>query len=473
MSFIRYKTLKGKKYAYEITAYWDAETKKSKQKSKYLGIVDAEGNIVKAGLAEARMREKFILDFGDGYFLYEAMKNFSCYSLMQTLFADFFDSLMIMIFYRIMMTSALYNCETWLSGNILSILHPKAAVSSQETSRILSILGEESLQREFFSRYIQLFGGSQKSVIIDATSLPNDIHSGFNQWGKADGSIEKQFRLLCVLDQTTQQPLFYRYLPGNIIDVSTLKTTLRELTEIGVKSSFILLDAGYFSKENIQELQKENIDFVTRLPSSRSLYKNLMREEGLNIESPKNILQYGTRALFAFSKKITLYDKEAYAHIIMDPCRKGKEMSKLIIDYLNDADAEGNLDSSSFHNCGVMILISSKQISSQEAVSTYYMRLSIERVFSYTKTDLGILPIRRHNESTIRGYLFLQFLSLIFYISLTKMLHQKSTVEQALLSLRQLKCKVFDKKIIVTEQQRKHKEIFKLFSILVPNSMGI
>ena len=110
MSFIRYKTLKGKKYAYEITAYWDAETKKSKQKSKYLGIVDAEGNIVKAGLAEARMREKFILDFGDGYFLYEAMKNFSCYSLMQTLFADFFDSLMIMIFYRIMMTSALYNC---------------------------------------------------------------------------------------------------------------------------------------------------------------------------------------------------------------------------------------------------------------------------------------------------------------------------------------------------------------------------
>ena len=80
-------------------------------------------------------------------------------------------------------------------------------MSSQETSRILSILGEESLQREFFSRYIQLFGGSQKSVIIDATSLPNDIHSGFNQWGKADGSIEKQFRLLCVLDQTTQQPL--------------------------------------------------------------------------------------------------------------------------------------------------------------------------------------------------------------------------------------------------------------------------
>lgn len=46
MSFVRYKTLKGKKYAYEITAYWDAEEKKSKQKSKYLGIVDAEGNIV-------------------------------------------------------------------------------------------------------------------------------------------------------------------------------------------------------------------------------------------------------------------------------------------------------------------------------------------------------------------------------------------------------------------------------------------
>lgn len=473
MSFIRYKTLKGKKYAYEITAYWDAEKKKSKQKNKYLGIVDADGNIVKSALTDARVKEKFILDFGDGYFLHEAIKNFSCYGLMQSLFTDFFDSLMVMIFYRIIMTSALYNCETWLSGNILSILHSKAAVSSQETSRILSALGEESLQREFFSRYIQLLGGSQKSVIIDATSLPNDIHSGFNQWGKADGSIEKQFRLLCVLDQKTQQPLFYRYLPGNIIDVSTLKTTMRELTEIGVKSSFILLDAGYFSKENIQELQRENIDFVTRLPSSRSLYKNLMREEALNIESPQNVLQYGSRAMFAFSKKITLYEKEAHAHIIMDPYRKGKEMNKLIIDHFSDADSENEIDSASFRNCGVMILISSKPISAQEAVSTYYMRLSIERVFSYTKTDLGILPIRRHNESTIRGYLFLQFLSLIFYISLTKTLHQKLTVEQALMSLRQLKCKVFDKKIIVAELQRKHKEIFKLFSILVPNSLGI
>ena len=151
----------------------------------------------------------------------------------------------------------------------------------------------------------------------------------------------------------------------------------------------------------------------------------------------------------------------------------GKEMNQLLINHFNDEEPENEINPIAFSNCGVMILISSKEISSQEVVSTYYARLSIERVFSYAKTDLGILPIRRHNESTIRGYLFLQFLSLIFYISVTKTLHQKFTVEQALLSLRQLKCKVFDKNIVVSELQKKHKEIFKLFSVLVPNSLGI
>jgi len=39
MSFIRYKKFGNKEYAYEITAYWDKEQKKSRQSPKYLGVV--------------------------------------------------------------------------------------------------------------------------------------------------------------------------------------------------------------------------------------------------------------------------------------------------------------------------------------------------------------------------------------------------------------------------------------------------
>jgi len=46
MSYIRYKKVGDREYAYEITAYWDKKKQHSKQHSKYLGIVlDKEAGI--------------------------------------------------------------------------------------------------------------------------------------------------------------------------------------------------------------------------------------------------------------------------------------------------------------------------------------------------------------------------------------------------------------------------------------------
>ena len=63
------------------------------------------------------------------------------------------------------------------------------------------------------------------------------------------------------------------------------------------------------------------------------------------------------------------------------------------------------------------LLVSSKPIPTQEIVSAYYFRQSIEQVFGFSKHDLNLLPVRHHNELTVRGYLYMQFLSLIIYIS--------------------------------------------------------
>ena len=46
MSYIRHKTIKNKKYAYEITAFWDKELKQSRSVSKYLGPVESDTNEV-------------------------------------------------------------------------------------------------------------------------------------------------------------------------------------------------------------------------------------------------------------------------------------------------------------------------------------------------------------------------------------------------------------------------------------------
>ena len=40
-----------------------------------------------------------------------------------------------------------------------------------------------------------------------------------------------------------------------------------------------------------------------------------------------------------------------------------------------------------------------------------------------------------------------------------------------MLLLRNLKCKVFDKEILVSELTKQHKDVFKIFNILAPNSL--
>jgi len=75
MSYIEYKKIKNKTYAYEITSHWDAEKKQSRSVSKYLGPADPNTKEILTFMKKNNGKEKLILDFGDGYYLYEWIKS--------------------------------------------------------------------------------------------------------------------------------------------------------------------------------------------------------------------------------------------------------------------------------------------------------------------------------------------------------------------------------------------------------------
>jgi hypothetical protein len=124
-------------------------------------------------------------------------------------------------------------------------------------------------------------------------------------------------------------------------------------------------------------------------------------------------------------------------------------------------------------SCGIVIFVSSMEIDSKDVVSLYYTRMQIEQVFSFCKSDLQLLPIRRHSEETMSGYLFLQFIILIIFIQLRNAIESNCTVEQALLTTRNIKCKTFGEKILIAEFTKKQKEIYKLCGIKVPKNIGL
>ena len=467
MTTIRYKKRGNKWYVYQLDQYWDKVLKKPRQRTKYLGVSEENGgSYSKTGIVAKPKIEQEILDYGDSFAIYEVCKSIGLQDVINDSFANL-DSIMSLICFQIIEGSAMYNCEDWREGNIAKRLFPLAKVSSQDISKLFKNLGRQEAQTKFFKNYVQKFFPEETGLLIDSTALPSAINSGINAFGYSSGNIEQNVTCLMLVDKKSKLPIYFRSIGGDISDISTLKTTVAEIKKLGLKADTAILDAGFCSKENLQFMCAEEMDFITRLPKSHKIFHEIIKQAG-EMESSANAVKYGDRVAFIKSQKLNIYGNEIYAHIILDPSKKGKDTNMILKDKLEDEMNKEEIMELDIKmkSSGFFILLSRKMIDRSEVLPSYYTRQSIEQVFGFAKNNNSILPLRVHNEQTIRGYLMLVFLALIAFITMRQRLQKP--MDKALLSLRNLKAKIFDDEIIIQEANKKNKDIFKELNIIMP-----
>ena len=475
MMAIRYKKFGNQEYAYEIWNEKKTEIKKWVQHSKYLGVViDKEKGIyekrneIKQQSKKTEQKEQCILDYGDCYYFYEFLKNDEILPVLRSIFGKYLDTLLSLVLYKLQGGCAMRHAEIWYEGNAANMMFPCANVNTQRISDFLNIIGKEKFQQSFFKAYMVSVCGDKTSLVIDSTGLPNQVNMPITDWGHHDGKIEMETRLILAVAKETKTPLYFRYVAGNIGDVSTLTTTISEIKKFGVMPVLSIIDAGYYSENNIKALYKANVSFLTRMPSGRVIYKTLIHENGAQIEIEENAVVYGKRGLFVHKQPFELYCNQGYAYIVCDPVRRGKEISKKIL------KLELEHDDFELKNCGIMILVSNIDMDIKEVVPLYYARQMAEQFFGISKDDINILPIRTHSEARFRGHMMLSFIALIIYLKLRASLEQNSSVEHLLALMRNLKCKVFsDKSFLVAEVNKKQRLAFEAANFLVPKNLGI
>jgi transposase len=472
MATLRYKKRGNKWYVYELHQYWDKELKKPRQRTKYLGVAqEKNGSYTKPGRGVAPLIETEILDCGDSYAIAEVSKSIGLDQIIKESFANL-DSIMTLTCFQITEGSAMHNCSDWQGGNIAKKLFPKAKVSSQDISRLIKTLGRSDLQTAFFKNYVAKFFPNERSVLIDSTALPSAINSSINAFGYSSGNIEQNVTCLMLVDQKSYLPIYFRAIGGDIADVSTVKTTVAEIKKLGLATESAILDAGFCSKENLQFMCSEQINFVTRLPKSHKIFSKLVKQAG-RIETPANAVQYGDRIVFIKSKKTTLYDHEMYIHVILDPSKKGKDINCILKNQLSDklTKEEKQALNEKMQTAGFFILLSRQNLTKNQVLPSYYARQAIEQVFGFAKSNNNILPLRVHDEQSIRGYLMLVFLALIIFITMRQRLTMP--MDKALLILRGFKAKLFDDIAILQEPNKKNKDIFKALNIIMPTNLGV
>ncbi len=97
------------------------------------------------------------------------------------------------------------------------------------------------------------------------------------EFGKAkDDKGLPVFNLSIAMDRTNRVPLFYEEYPGSVTDVSQFTFMVDKAIEYGYKKIGFILDRGYFSKENIRYIDKNEYSFIIMCKGCKALVSSLV-----------------------------------------------------------------------------------------------------------------------------------------------------------------------------------------------------
>jgi len=443
----------------------DKEKSIYRNREKGTFVYNSEERVIEA--AQPFSKERLILDFGDSYILDELLVRTGFKDIMTSVFQFDKDTVMSMLFYRVLCGGASRYAQIYWEGSYVRLLYPKALVESQRVSEFYQRIGDESYHREFFKAYIAHIRAEVGSgVLVDSTGLPNDIRIPVTAVNNHNGVISNESRLILVVDRRSGLPLYFRYVAGNIVDVSTLVSTLAELDCSGIDVDYAIVDAGYYSEKNVRELQEAMISFIMRLKPNLKLYKTLVSDHFKDIGTSKYLVKYQSRFLHIKPVEIPLFGRTGYAYICQDDDLKHIQEKDYYMDVYNEKDITAEAMDDAVNKLGIFILISSESILPRDLLPLYYTRQTVEQIFDIGKNNVDLIPLRVHSEEAFRGHLLMSFIASYVYILVNRYFMKSDMCAIGVFrTMKNQKCKVYNETVVPQEPNRAMNDIYTILRI--------
>lgn len=331
-----------------------------------------------------------------------------------------------MVEYYVLSNRANVHANTWYKGSFAKILYPKADIHSQRISRLLDGFGAEAVRRSYFDahiKWLKKYVCDDPAIIIDSTGLPNSIKMNMTQASNHNGKISNEARMVTAIQRDSGYPIMFRAIPGNIVDVTTLSTTITTLAEYDVQTDLAMLDAGYVSTDNIKSLFSAGIDFVARLPEkNKSIYDGVLAK-GLGVlKRPENLLEFNGRYVYAKQVECQVGDDTAYAYLCYDVDASSDENHKAIKHSRKKKKSESEMHRV-IETSGLFVIISSLPYEPDGILTVYYTRQLVEQYFDIGKGLSRLTPLRVHTERRVLGHLLLSQIAATINLYIQKKMH--------------------------------------------------
>lgn len=110
-------------------------------------------------------------------------------------------------------------------------------------------------------------------------------------------------------------PVFYKIYPVSQKDVSTLYNILKYIKFFKMKDILLILDRGFYSAKNLDEMAEITLKFLIPLTPSNNLFFSLVRSNKTKLSDYRNAFLFQEEVLFLTTDSVKLKNKVIQAHL--------------------------------------------------------------------------------------------------------------------------------------------------------------
>jgi len=531
MAAIVYQKCKqtGITYAYESISHWDREKKQSRAQRKCIGRVEPVTNTIiptrkktvtgnNQDLLPAVMKVSRGF-YGATYLFDEIGRKLGVTEDIKKCFPKIWKQILSTAYYLILEDkNALSRFPKWSALHH----HPyRNNIPSQRSSELFTSITEGS--KEHFFRLQGKRRIEKEYWAYDTTSI-SSYSKGLSQlrYGvNKDHDLLPQINLALLFGESSNLPFYYRKLAGNITDVKTVKHLLSDMHFLGYDKIKLVMDRGFYSEANINDLYKHHLKFLIAGKISLKLVKNELDKGRDTIHNWTNYYQvYDLYACsctipWTYSQKrpykgdILKGERRLYLHLYFNSARavenekncntllctlraeleSGKRNPEHETSYMKyfaikttpkrgiKLTAKQEVIDEVKKNYGYFVLLSNEIKDPMIALEVYRSKDLVEKAFGNLKERINFRRPSVSSDQNLDGKLFVVFISLIYLSYIKKIMQDKNlfkkvTMQELLDELDLIEC--FEQpghKLRVGEITKKQVELFEAMEIKPPASL--
>ncbi len=516
MSYLVYQTNKktGVTYVYEAKSYWDKEKQQARNKQVCIGKLDPK---TKKLIPSKRLAAKqdAVPDprvtasakvIGPSILLDAISNELGLKKLLKSCFPKDHLPIMSMAYYLVTQGNALSRSETWSKSHA----HPATAtLTSQRISELLSritIDHKQTFLKGWMEKVLK-----KDCLFYDIMSISS--YSELNEYVKygrnKDGEPLPQINLGMLFAQESGLPVYFQKTPGNITDVTTLANILKTFKSMNLKAPNCVLDRGFYSKKNIDDLFHAGAKFTVGVPLNNKWAQKVI-DAAEDIHGPEGYQKIDGETLYVYSTPYKWGEgsRRCYVHVYFNAHARAKaidEFNEKLLLYKAELEKDKlvkkhqeayetffvikttpkrgrqisyNNEAVSKHikkYTGFFVLLSNSIKDSITALQVYRDKDKVEKSFNDLKNQLDMKRLRMHSAARVDGRLFVQFIALILTCALRDRIRKselngKCTIRELLGEMETLTRVKYSGKYgsIITELTKQQREILQQLKIDAP-----